>query len=101
MKYITQKDRHDNTLSCSLLMYLDQKKSANAECAPRAAARGIALRAVNVLTSRQILREPLHPTSLLSSQIFLVHEFLCFPYFLCEKARPFDVLPDQFLWGVS
>jgi hypothetical protein len=48
-----------NTLSCSLLMYLPQTFPANAEYAPRAAARDTALRAVEVLTSCQILPEPL------------------------------------------
>jgi len=48
-----------NTLSCSLLMYLPQKKSADAKCAPWATARGTALRAVKVLSPDQILPEPL------------------------------------------
>ena len=48
-----------NTPSCSLLMYLLQKIPADAECAPRAAARGTALRAIKVLTSCQILPQPL------------------------------------------
>jgi len=55
--------RTGNTLSCSLLMYLPQKFPADAEYAlrasPRVAARGTALRAVKVLTSCQILPEPL------------------------------------------
>jgi len=42
-----------HTLSCSLLKYLPQKKSADTACALRAAARGTALRAVNVHTSHQ------------------------------------------------
>jgi len=34
--------------------------------------------------------------SLILSRILLVHEFSGFPYFLCEKTRPFSVLPNQF-----
>jgi len=48
-----------NTLSYLLLMYLSQKKPADAKCAPQAAAWGTALCAVKVLTSYQILPEPL------------------------------------------
>jgi len=48
-----------NTLSCSLLMYPPQKKWPS----PRAAARGIAMRAVKVLTSHHILPEPLYTSS--------------------------------------
>jgi len=49
-----------NTLSCSLPMYLPQKNSADAKCAPQTAARGTALRcAVKVRTSHQILPGPL------------------------------------------
>ena len=48
-----------NTLSCSLLMYRHLKIPADAKCAQRAAACGTALRAVKVLTSCQILPEPL------------------------------------------
>jgi len=40
-------------------MYLLQKNPADAECVPRAAARGTVLRAVKVLTACQILPEPL------------------------------------------
>jgi len=60
-----------NTLSCLLLMYLLRKNPADAKYAPRAAARGTALRAVKALTSCQILPEPLmrlrissHPKSI-------------------------------------
>jgi hypothetical protein len=60
MTYVTQQT--GNTLSSSLLMYLIPKNSADAECAPRAAAWGTALRAVKVLTSRQILPESLPST---------------------------------------
>jgi len=55
-----------NTLSCSLLMYIPQKFAADAECAPRAAARGTALCAVKVLTSCRILPEPLNGAMALS-----------------------------------
>jgi len=43
-------------------MYLPQKKSADAKYAPRAAAQGPALRTVKVLTSHQVLPEPLLTT---------------------------------------
>jgi len=48
-----------NKLFCSLLRYLSQKIAADAECAPWAAARDTAPRAVKLLTSCQILPEPL------------------------------------------
>jgi len=51
-----------STLSSSQRMYLLQICAADAECASRAAARGTARRAVNVLTSRQNFPEPLPGT---------------------------------------
>jgi len=54
MKYVIQKDR-----KYTLLLATNVPSSKKSECAPRATARGIALRAVKVLTSHQILPEPL------------------------------------------
>ena len=61
MENVTQKT--GNTLSSSLQNDLLQKNLSDAERAPRAAARGTALRAVKVLTSFQILPEPLDATA--------------------------------------
>jgi len=52
-----------HTLSSSLQNDLLQKNLSDAERAPRAAVRGTALRAVKVLTSFQILPEPLDATA--------------------------------------
>jgi len=55
MKYVTQKDvKHTLLLATN-----PQKNPADTECAQRATAWGSALRAVKVLTSRQILLQPL------------------------------------------
>jgi len=51
-----------NTLSCLVLMYILKKNPVDAECDPRAAARGTALCAVKVLTACQIVPEPLVQT---------------------------------------
>jgi len=55
MKYVTQKD-----VKHSLLLATNPGKNpADTKCAQRATAWGSALRAVKVLTSRQILLQPL------------------------------------------
>ena len=57
IKYITAKDRkHTLLLATNVPSW---KKSDDTKCASRAAARGTALRAVIVLSSHQILPEPL------------------------------------------
>jgi len=48
-----------NTLSSSQLMYILPTFSADTKCAQRATARGTVLRAIQLLTSREILPEPL------------------------------------------
>jgi len=58
MECITQKDwKHTHQPATNEPF---SKKRANTECAPRAAPRGTALLAVDVLTSHHILPEPLH-----------------------------------------
>jgi len=73
-----------DTISCLLLMYLP-----HFFCAPRAAARGTALRAVKVLTFHQILLEPLCSTHLDQATKLTRH-----PWLSIRFIRKHDILRE-------
>jgi len=63
-----------NTLSCSLLMYLPQKNSADAICAPRDAARGTALCAEKCLLLIKFCQNPCMTSQWISCKYHLQPE---------------------------